>query len=52
MIALIRQAKSKEIQVYVLVMDASKISGYKQQYLRRSLRQENFYEEKQDKCGL
>jgi len=46
MLALIGQAKGKKVQTYVSVKDACKISGYKQQYLRRLLRQKKLLRRK------
>jgi hypothetical protein len=46
MLALIGQAKGKKVQTYVSVKDACKISGYKQQYVRRLLRQKKTFEKK------
>jgi hypothetical protein len=39
MLSLIGQADGKRVRTYVSVKDACKLSGYKQQYLRRLLRQ-------------
>ena len=40
MFSLIGQAGGKKVQTYVSVKAAWKLNGYKQQYLRRLLRQE------------
>jgi hypothetical protein len=39
MLSLIGQADSKKVRTYISVKDACKFSGYKEQYLRRLLRQ-------------
>jgi hypothetical protein len=40
MSALIGQAHGNKIRTYISVKDACKLSGYREQYLRRLLRQE------------
>jgi hypothetical protein len=44
MLSLIGQSDGKKVRTYISVKDACKLYGYKQQYLRRLLRQKNFYQ--------
>lgn len=46
MIALIGQADGKKVRTYISVKDACKLSGYKEQYLRRLLRQKKLSRKK------
>jgi hypothetical protein len=46
MLALIGQADGKKVRTYISVKDACKLSGYKQQYLRRLLRQKKLKRKK------
>jgi excisionase family DNA binding protein len=46
MLSLIGQVDCKKVRTYISVKDACKLSGYKQQYLRRLLRQKKLSRKK------
>ena len=52
MSVLIKPANGKKLGTYISVKDARKLYGYKEQSLRRLLRQKNCQEERLDRSGL